>query len=47
MIIEMKSKVGIQAIKSTETRDDWWYYSITLWENPYIACYNNLSSMPK
>ena len=37
---KFKNEVGIQVIqviKSRETRDEWWYYSIAWWEIPYFG----------
>ena len=28
-------------IKSSKTRDEWWYYSIAQWENPYFGIEQN------
>ena len=27
----------IQVIKRSEKRDEWWFYSIAQWENPYFG----------
>jgi len=38
---KLQNKAGIQAIKSAETRHEW-YYSIALWENPYFGIEQNI-----